>query len=278
MPQISRGTLIRQRWSWTVWGLLAALFLSAPTAGGAQVSDDYPGRRPIATRAELEAALAEAERVANSDGFSSGYRESKRTEASLIRERLTEGDFQVGDQVNITMQGGDTLSTGGQIAVGPGRVLTLPGLPDIPLRGVLRSEIQQYLEREVARYIRNPQIKARALIRLSVLGGVGRPGFYQLEAEMLLSDALTAAGGISNTTELAKSEIKRNEERIVDGEMFQTAINDGRSLDQLNLRAGDVIDVGQRRQRSVLQTIQTVAIIPGLILSIYGIGRLVGAF
>jgi len=277
MPQIFRGTLIWPYSKWTVWCLLTSVALSAPTAVRAQVSDDYSGRRPIATRAELEASLAEAERVANSSGFSGGYRESKRLEAALIRERLTEGDFQVGDQINVTMQG-DTLSTGGLVTVGPGRVVTLPGLPDIPLRGVLRSEIQPYLTEQVARYIRNPEIKARALIRLSVLGGVGRPGFYQLEAEMLLSDALTAAGGISNTTDLTRSAIKREGERILDGEQFQVAINDGRSLDQLNLRAGDVIDVGQRSQKSVLRTIQTVALIPGMILSIYGIGRLVGAF
>jgi protein involved in polysaccharide export with SLBB domain len=279
MTALKEGFATRRRWlpriGRTVWGLL----LAAGTAhtGLAQQTGDASGRQPMATRTELEAAAAEAERVADSPGYSDGFRKAKRAELALIRERLTEGDFQVGDAINLVITG-DTAYTGGPVQVSPGRVLSLRGLPDIPLRGVLRSELESYLTEQVGKYVRDPELKARPLIRLSVLGGVGKPGFYQLDADMLLSDALTTAGGIGNATNLKSSKILRDNEKIVDHTEFEKAISEGRSLDQLNLRAGDVIDVGVQKQHNVLETVRTIAIIPGLILSVYGIGKLVGAF
>ena len=67
---------------------------------------------------------------------------------------------------------------------------------DIPMTGVLRSEVNDYLKQQLSKSIKNPEVEARSLIRLSVLGGVSKPGFYQLDSGMLLSDALQAAGGI----------------------------------------------------------------------------------
>jgi protein involved in polysaccharide export with SLBB domain len=230
----------------------------------------------VATREELQAALAEADRVANSEGFSGSFREAKQREAAMIRERLTEGDFQVGDQVQLTVFG-ETDATGVQ-TVGPGRVLSVKGLPDIPLRGVLRSEVEPYLREQIGRYVRDAQVKARAMIRLSIIGGVVRPGFYQLDADMMLSDAVMSAGGILAGAEFKRSVVHRGEDRLLEKEEFTKALADGRSLDQLNLRAGDAIEVGQKPVRSTYATISTIAIIPGLILSIYGIGKLAGAF
>jgi protein involved in polysaccharide export with SLBB domain len=230
----------------------------------------------VATREELQAALAEADRVAGSTAFSSSFREAKQREAGLIRERLQEGDFQVGDQVQVTVFGEATTS--GVQTVGPGRVISLPGLPDIPLRGVLRSEVEPYLREQVGHYIRDAQVKARAMIRISIIGGVNKPGFYQLDADMMMSDALMSAGGILAGTEFKRSVVKRGEDRILEKEAFTKALADGRSLDQLNLRAGDIIDVGQKPNRNTFATVQTLAIIPGLILGVYGIGKLAGAF
>lgn len=258
-----------------VWSLLLAISFVLPELARAQ-AESPDGRRAVATREELQAALAESERIANSEGFSGSFREAKQREAAMIRERLTEGDFQVGDQVQLTVFG-ETDATGLQ-TVGPGRVLSVKGLPDIPLRGVLRSEIEPYLREQIGRYVRDAQVKARAMIRVSIIGGVLKPGFYQLDADMMLSDAVMSAGGILSGAEFKRSIVHRGEERILEKEEFAKALADGRSLDQLNLRAGDAIEVGVKPVRNTYATISTIAIIPGLILSIYGIGKLSGAF
>jgi hypothetical protein len=49
-------------------------------------------------------------------------------------------------------------------------------------------------------------------------------------------------------------------------------------LDALNLRAGDEIEVGTKSTTDWLSTLRTVAIIPALIISLYGLGKLFGLF
>lgn len=116
------------------------------------------------------------------------------------------------------------------------------------------------------------------MIRVSIIGGVLKPGFYQIDAGMMLSDAVMSAGGLVAGTEFKRSIVRRGEEKILTGESFAQALQDGRSLDQLNLRAGDVISVGEKPVRNTWATVQTIALIPGLILGIYAIGHLAGAF
>jgi hypothetical protein len=156
------------------------------------------------------------------------------------------------------------------------------GLPDIPMRGVLRSEAQDYVSTQLARFVKDPQVKVRPQIRLTVLGGIGKPGFYQLDADLLLSDALMMTGGIGNLTDFKKSKVRRNSGgttvEVVDGETFAKAITDGKTLDQLNLRAGDEIEVGQKSNKDWFSTLRTFAAIPALILSTYAVGKLLGIF
>lgn len=271
-PLTLRATPRRTRW--LVWSLLiGAAFAPLPALAQVPAPD---GHRAVATREELQAALAEAEGLAESEGYSGAFRDAKRREAGLIRDRLDEGDFQVGDQIRVQVFGDSVTS--GLHSVGAGRTLTLPGLPDIPLRGVLRSEIEPYLTQQISRFILDVQVRARATIRVSLIGGVANPGFYQLDADMMLSDALMAAGGILPRTEFKRSKVNRGVDRILEGEAFAKALADGRSIDQLNLRAGDVVDVGLKPERNTFQAVQTIALIPGLILGVYAIGKIAGAF
>ena len=262
-----------------VWALLVATAISLGAPLAAQDGSTDPGasaRKPVVSRADLQQALEQAEALANSSAYSEGFRDAKRDEAALIRERLLEGDFYVGDQLMVTLVGDSGFS--GIRTVGPGRVLNLPGLPDIPMRGVLRSEVEAYLTEQIGRFIRDPQVKARPTIRLTFMGGVGKPGFYQMDADLLISDALMQAGGIGNGTVLKDTKIMRGDDEIMDGDTFSKAVTDGRSLDELNLRAGDVIEVGQKSNKDWFTTLRTFAIIPALILSTYGVGKLFGIF
>lgn len=261
-----------------VWALLLGAALAAPVELGAQ-DGQVDARQPIATRAKLQEAMEAAEAIANSTAYSATFRDDKRAEAALIRERLLEGDFYIGDQLMIVMSGvtGDS-GIGGQHSIRPGRVLTLGALPDIPMRGVLRSEVEVYLTEQLRRYVIDAQLKVRPLIRLTFMGGIKNPGFYQMDADIMLSDALMQAGGIGNNTDLTKSKILRGEEEMMDGEAFAKAVTEGVSLDHLNLRAGDVIEVGAVSNKDWFTKLRTFAIIPGLIISTYGLGKLFGIF
>lgn len=204
-------------------------------------------RRAQATRAELQASLAQIDTILQSPGYSSRLRDLKRREALLIRERLVEGDIQVGDQIVLTVIGEEAYSQ--TFTVSAGRMLSLPGIPEIPLRGILRSEAQDFLTQQLGRYIRDPQVRVEALIRMGILGAVGRQGFYQVPADQLVSDAIMLAGGLIAAADPNKTVVRRGTVTILESEDVQEAIIAGATLDQLNLRAGDEIVVDPKFAR-----------------------------
>jgi protein involved in polysaccharide export with SLBB domain len=224
--------------------ITAALLGSGRLAAQDTVNVDV--RRALATRAELEAGLAQLEQVIGSPGFSKSYRQAREKEAAMVRQRLAEGDFQVGDQVDVMVVGEQSLSN--KFTVLSDRTLSLPQLPPISLQGVLRSEIRDHLTREISKYIKNPQVTIQgSAIRLAILGSVGRPGYYTMPADELVSSAIMQAGGPAPGVKMEKSSVRRQGKEVIAGTEIQSAISGGQSLDQLNLHGGDELVIGQPR-------------------------------
>lgn len=247
---------------WLLRGL--ALFIPLLAFGVAVQAQTGVGRsasQAHMTREELQEALARYEQLTHTAQQNGEMRAFARYEATLIRTRLTEGDFQVGDRVFLAVAGEPTLTD--TFVVRRDRTLDLPTLGEVSLQGVLRSELQDHLAQHVARHVRNPVVRASSTIRVSILGAVGQPGFYVLPSDELLTDALMVAGGPAQTATLTRIRIERGGERIWDGAALQQAIIEGRTLDQLNLRAGDRIVVPQRTSIHY-QTLRTIAIIISL--------------
>lgn len=243
----SKGILMALRF----WRVLLLIMILAPGAVQAQVTGAPTpltygdGRRAQATRAELEATLVEIEKVVASPGYSSRLRDARRREADLIRERLELGDFQVGDAIVLTVLNETQFSN--TFLIGPGRVVSLPGMPDIPLQGVLRAEAQQHLTTALSRQLRDPQVQVQTNIRLAITGAVGGPGFYQVPADIMPTDAImTVAGGFAGTAQLDRTVVRRQGREIWSREAFQDAQLRGMTLDQMNLRTGDEIVVHAR--------------------------------
>lgn len=245
--------------------LLAALVLGcAGLPAGLRAQDT---RRSQATRSELQASLGELEKYAASSGYSSRLRGEKSREAAMIRARLEEGDLQVGDQIEINVVGQPAFSDTFVVALG--RILTLPGLPDIPLQGVLRSEAQEYLTKQLSRYIREPQVRVRTKIRLSVVGSVGRQGFYQIPADVRADDAIMAAGGPAPDADLKKVFVRRGTTEIWTQDALLEAMRQGLTLDQLNLRAGDELVLDPRKRPGGVSFVAVLGAIGGLVSTAY---------
>ena len=138
--------------------------------------------REMASRAELQASLGTAQGDAR----------------AAIQQRLTDGDFQPGDLIALSVLEESTLTD--TFTVRSGRTLQLPNLPEISLRGVLRSELRPFLAGKVAEHIRNPQVDAVALIRVAVMGAVNRPGFYNVPAETPAAEVVMTSSGFFSTS------------------------------------------------------------------------------
>lgn len=216
--------------------IIAAATAVLPLGVSAQSAAPDVGRLEM-TRGELTELLKHYQDVARSTAYSEDRRKRAEQERGLIEARLESGDFRLGDQIVLLIEGDwvapDTLAVQG------GPFVNVPQIGDIPLKGVLRSELQSHMIKELGRYYRNPVVQAEALIRLRVMGAVNAQGFYHFPAKTLIGEALMGAGGLGPDADLDDVEIRRGEQTIWEGETLQTAINDGSTLDQLSLRAGD---------------------------------------
>lgn len=241
--------------------LLAVLWAPAAAQSVAVDSEPVP-----ATRAALEARAAAAEKAAVSGP--EDQRAAKRQEAAALRERLKEGDFQVGDRIALNISGGATPISD-TVTVRGGRTLELPNMPPIPLQGVLHSEISDYLTAQLGRYIKHPTVQATPLIRLGVLGEVKSPGFFSVPTDMLVSDAIMRAGGPTGNADINKTTVTRGKQEVWSDKALRQAIVSGMTLDQLNLRPGDALVVAPRSNHDLLRFLQVGGIVLGVALSIY---------
>lgn len=246
---------------------------SAPQAPMPALDSTSAGRAtrsPTATRAQLEARAAQDDHEAQT-ASDAAVRSQKMAEAAAIRERLRDGDFQVGDRVALVVRGDSALSD--TTVVRAGRVIQLRGLPDISLAGVLHSELDDYLTKQLAKYLRNPEVEASSLVRIAVLGEVGRPGFYSVPADMTLSDAVMLAGGPTQGGDVNKTEIKRDNKPVYPDKVVRQAFASGTTLDQMNVRAGDQIVIGAKSNHDWLRIAQVVSLGAGALLSIYALSH-----
>src|SRR5262245_9848408 len=156
--------------------------------------------------------------------------------------------FQAGDRVLLRVEGDSALSDTFTVVAGPGGpALRLPNVGEISLAGVRRTDLEQHLMRELSRYIKDPVVQARALIRVSVAGEVGRPGFYAFPVDLVLPDALMVAGGATKDARIDRLLIVRGDDQLWGGNRLQAAIARGATLDDLGMRAGDRIQVPAAR-------------------------------
>ena len=218
--------------------LAIGLLLSAVSAAAAQES-------ALASRAFLQSELT---RLGNDPS------------AALIRARLESGDFQAGDRIFIRVQGDSVLTD--TFTVLADVQLPLPGLGAVPLRGVLRSELKDKIGEYLSRYLRDPQLDVRPLMRISVEGQVNRPGFYAAAPERPLADVINAAGGFTQQAKMTDMRLQRGGTTIMNGRELQAAMGQGYSLDRLNMRPGDRVFVPQRADSE--RTLRVV----GLLLSV----------
>lgn len=217
---------------------------------------------PDASRAQLVARRDSLARVNGS-----------RDEIAEINRRLTEGDFRPGDRFLVqdlvlarqgATQAGDTVIVREGTA---GPVFSLNTWNDASLRGVLRSELEPAVERYERVYVRDPRVRVVPLTRLSITGAVPRPGYYVVDPDRQLTDAITLAGGPGASNERkGRITVLRGSQKLYDTKSVTAAIRDGRTLDDLGIRSGDEVRI-EEPKRSKLPSVQTI---------LYGISAITG--
>jgi len=272
-----------------VAGLLA---LGGVTSGEAQTASPAAySHRLTQTRADLEQLLGRLVGMAQTHRYEQGVSPAfVSAETTYIQRRLTEGDFHVGDRVLITVEDPEPPETMSATAagksserqlsdtftVGSAQELRLPQVGVVSLRGVLRAELEPRLTQEIAHYIRDPVVRARALVGLALAGELTRPGYYSVPADAVIPAVLMAAGGTTHEGKLSKLKIQRNGKTIWQGDALRRAIAAGSTVDDLELRPGDAIVVPRGGSLAgVYGPAQLVAVLLGIPVTIYTLTKII---
>src|SRR2546422_10990941 len=164
--------------------------------------------------------------------------------AGQSAKQAPQSDFELGDQILLEVEGDSQFTH--VFAVGPGPALTLPVIGAIPLNGVRRANVESYLGQQLARYMKNPVVHAKVLVRLGVLCEAEHPGYYAVAAGAVVSDALMAAGGPTKDAKFTAARIERGGKGLYVGNAFQDAFARGLTVEGLGLHTGDRIVVPRR--------------------------------
>jgi len=191
--------------------------------------------------------------------------------AGQTASQAPQGDFEPGDQILLEVEG-DTQFTR-SFSVAPGPALTLPVIGVIPLKGVRRADVETYLSQQLGRYVKNPVVHAKVMVRLGVLGEVEHPGFYTVFSGAVVSDALMAAGGPTKDANFTGARIERDGKGLFEGNGFQDAFTRGLTVEGMGLRTGDRIVVPRRNDTE--RTVRMVGILVSIPIAILGIRSLV---
>ncbi len=242
-------------------------FLCWAVSARAQQPGD--ARQSYTNRGQLEALLLQLDSASRgSTGHGrGGDRAAALRSAAALRVRLTEGDFQPGDRVLLSVEREQQLSD--TFTVNESRAIVLPVIGTVPLAGVLRAETEEYLRGRLAVYIQNPIVHARPLVRVGVIGEVTRPGFYLVPPGAQVEDVLMAAGGPTREAKLGGLTLQSVSGHTVHKDVLQQAVREGRSLDQLGVRSGDRLVVPRHGDWTRIATVVgALAAVPATIFAL----------
>lgn len=221
---------------------LLTLLTLAPGLAQGQSNVPAPGSRPA-----LEAQLRLQDSLA-ATGVASA-----RAQADRIRQRLTEGDFRVGDRVVVIIQNSTDYPVAiveqfsDTLLVSEVRTITVPQAGVLSLEGVLRPELDSMLTSALSRvFVTPPRIITRVTIPVTVSGQVGAQGFHSVTPTMRIADLIQSVGP-TGSADVNRIVVRRNGKDIISADSLRSEIARGATLDQLNVQAGDEIFVAERK-------------------------------
>jgi polysaccharide export outer membrane protein len=180
------------------------------------------------------------------------------------------------DVLDIVIWGRPELNNPGgmtQTAESRGRKVRADGTLFFPFVGVIHvagqtvEEIRSELTQGLDRYIKNPQVDVRVSIHQArkyyVTGAVHQPGIQYVESQpKSLLDAISAAGGMTDTADLSTVLLTRGGEQYsID---LDAVYSRGDVTQNLRVRAGDTINVPDNHDKKVfvLGEVEKQATIP----------------
>jgi polysaccharide export outer membrane protein len=146
--------------------------------------------------------------------------------------------LQPGDAVRLDVWREEDLS--GTFRVDDRGVAIFPLLGDRHVAGREPAELRDELLADYREYLRNPSIEVTVLRRINILGAVGQPGLYTVDATMSLSEALGLAGGVTPEGDSDDIRLYRDD-RVIKRNLDRSVL-----VSDVDMRSGDRIVVAEK--------------------------------
>lgn len=156
--------------------------------------------------------------------------------------------FAEGDAIGITVPTDTTQFLNGIYPIDSEGYVYLPIVGPLHVQSRSPYELRRFLDSAFVKYLPYPDVRVQRLVRLSFVGGFNEPGFYYVDPERSLWDAVKEAGGPMRDDGLRKLKWYRGEKRM--REDLVPVLMTGSSLNEAGIESGDHITVRHQLRRS----------------------------
>jgi polysaccharide biosynthesis/export protein len=170
-----------------------------------------------------------------------------------------------GDEIAVRIKGQPTYSLE-KTKVSPTGTIYHELLGEVSVVGLTTNQVTERMTNDLSEYLRNPQVSVQlveaASAKISVFGEVHRPGIVVMSRPMRLLDAISEAGGFSDTGKKSSVEVLRqqpNGTRVpmrIDVKKYLAG--KGSPESNIPLQAGDLVVV-HGNTRKTLESIGAIA-------------------
>ena len=167
----------------------------------------------------------------------------------------------VGDQIEINIFGEPDLSR--TVSIKPDGLIALPLVDQVKAQGKTVAQLEADLTRLYGKYLRRPSVSVIVrqfrMDHVYVMGEVSKPGRYDMSEDMTVLDALTAAGGPtdkSNLDGIQLSRVENGKSKSIPVKMNQVVQGKG-TAQNLKMQNGDLLYI-PRRGMNFLEILQTI--------------------
>jgi len=170
------------------------------------------------------------------------------TEANIETQSNESYPFVPGDAISISTFPDTASFLNNMFAIDDVGMVEFPIVGKVKITGMTVTQLQEYLKAQFKAYLRYPNIIVKPMIRISILGGVPRPGLYYVDEQNSLWEVMKMAGGTRLEEGLADLRWERSHDEVIDDLIpyFQSGI----SLRQMGFKSGDQLWTPSERPKT----------------------------